>query len=660
MTTWKPVFEVDKDIIGVTPVEVTHKSLVSTSGSTTDGDTAILTTATAHSFSVGDIVTIRSVGYPFDGIVTVSTVVDSYNFGYSLASTVLDSTLVSPSGYALSPSPAFVKYPVDDVVFDNAASYTTLMAEAWDYNTIRIVWGVQGPLDSKIKQDIANGLTPRIAVVRSSFGHPVTPLDGEKILDVPYSSVLPSDASGKLISYFESQPAVDNIFKLPPSDTQSLYDRNLTPGSWHYYSLFYFVQGNTDAQHWVLGGSDEAITPGYHGHADKLYDLIPEYYRVKDQEFTYGTGHTGVLRGLINVIGMELDYTKTLADTLEDVYNVDKSNYLFMHLLGETNLGVESEDGLGDIRYRSILSTINTLYDERGSQRALQDLTLAATKYNCKAIEGVNVMCLPDDAEFSDGSGSWGDPVISYPTFSSNVPWMGTTATPHSGGTYLLNNAVISQESSTYSVSDKGGVLVVSADTTAAGYDASYGTVVTCGLGRGYTLDRHKTVSSHEFYPQLNGIRCKPGTVYEFSVYSRLSAGSSGSVAIGVMWFNMPKDPAYSPPKPTAFNIYNDFLKYDAGTYSTAFTVFNESDWTPADMTRLDMTAEAPLSHYGETAVYAVPYIAYDKSNTHEISAAMFNPVLNSAQEFAVESDPYLTLGVSTELLGSTYKLGSA
>lgn len=654
MTARPPVFEVDRDFLPASSVSITKKQLV---GGTS---TAVLTTDGVHKFRVGDLVKVTGVdALLFDGTYEIKAVT-STTFSYSLSGESVAETSLSPYGLAVSPAPSFLRYPLNDAVFDNVASYTTLMAEAWDYNTIRIVWGINGPLDAEIKNDIKNGLVPRIAVVRSSFGHPVTPLDGEKILDIPYSSILPSSATNKIVSYFESQPAKDNIFNLPPASTQSLYDRNLTPGTWHYYSIFYFVQGNTTYQRWILGASDEAITPAPHGHADKLYELFPEYYRMKDQEFTYGTGRSGVLKGLTNVIGMELDYTKTLADTLEDIYNVDDANYLFLHLLGETNLGVDNESGLGDIRYRSIVAAITRLYDERGSRRALQELSLAATKYNCKALEGVNVMCLPDDAEFSDGTGSWGDPVISYSTFSSNVPWMGTSITPKSGSTYLMNKASISHDTSSYSVSDKNGVLVVSANTTAAGYNSAYGTVVTCGLGRGYVLDRHKTLSSHEFYPQFNGIRCTPGIVYEFSIYSQLVDGSSGSVAIGVMWFNLPKNAGYLPPRTSQFNIDNDFIAYSGTPYSTSFTVFSESDWTPANMTRLDMSTKAPLSKYGETCVYAVPYVAYDKSNTHHLSGGMFNQILNPEQSFAVATDQFLTLGVSSELLGSSYKLGSA
>lgn len=663
-------FELDRDFLGSPSAKIIKKSLISSTGSSSGGDRALLTTEDGHGFFVGDTVQVGGVDqYTFDGVYTIINIPSSTTFEYKLIGDLLSETDLTDDAWAVSPAPSFLRYPTNDAVYDNAASYTTLMAEPWDYNTIRIVWGIQGPLDKNIKRDIAEGLVPRIAIVRSSFGHPVTPLDGEKILDVPYSQVLPTDSRSRVSTYFETQEARDYIFKLPPTDEQSLYDRNLNPGSWHYYSLFYFVKGADSEQQWVYGASDEAITPANHGHKDKLYDLLPEYYRSKDQEFTYGTGREGVMKSLISVVGMELDYTKTLADSLEDIYNVDKAGYIFLHLLGETNLGVESEDGLGDIRYRSILAAISRLYDERGSRAALQELTLAATKYNCKILEGINIMCLPDDSEFSDGTGSWGDPVAAYSSFSENVPWLGDTVTPGDPGAYLLNKALVGYEltgqtlteyeTQVYSVSERGGVLVVQADSAAIGYDAGYGTVVTCGLGTGYSMDRHRTLSEAQFYPQLNGIRCKPGEVYEFSAYLRLVDGDEGSVALGVLWFNIPKDPGHFPPKFADFNISRDFIPYDVDDYSTSYTAFSEADWDSGNLTRLETSTKAPKPFYGETAVYAVPYIAFDKDNVHHVSGCMFNKTMNSAQSFAVEVDPYLTLGVSSETLGSTFKLGS-
>lgn len=656
-------FELDRDYIGAGVVKIASKSLTSSSQSLVNGDLATLTTAVPHTFLVGDRVQVVGVSEGdenFDGVFIIKHIPDDTSFSYDLIGDLLEDTILTYDAWAISPAPSFLKYPINDPIYDAAASYTTLMAEAWDYNTIRIVWGIEGPLDKSIKKDISEGLIPRIAIVRSSFGHPVTPLDGEKILDIPYSKILPSTVNDKLISYFETQPSQDDyIFKLPAADSQSLYDRNLTPGSWHYYSLFYFVKGNTNEQQWIYGASDEAITPANHKHGEKLYELLPEYYRVKDEEFTYGTGRTGVLRGLINVVGMELDYTKTLADTLEDIYNVDKANYVLMHLLGETNLGVEAEAGLGDIRYRSILSAISNLYDGRGSRAALTDLAIAATKYNCKIIEGVNVMCLPDDSEFSEGTGSWADPSLAYSSFTEQVPWLGDTGTPSFGGVYLLNKALISRESSTFSVSDKKGVLVVQADPSDPGYDLGNATVITCGLGTGYALNRHQSLTESQFYPQLHGIRCKPGRVYEFSAHIRLYDGDEGNLALGVMWFNLPKDASHFPPKNTDFNIDSDFIPYEGEEYATSYSIYAESDWDSSEMTRLYTSSKAPNPLYGETAVYAVPYIAFDRDNTHHISGCMFNEVINSSQQFAVEQDPYLTLGIESETLGSPFKLGS-
>jgi hypothetical protein len=126
---------------------------------------------------------------------------------------------------------------------------------------------------------------------------------------------------------------------------------------------------------------------------------------------------------------------------------------------------------------------------------------------------------------------------------------------------------------------------------------------------------------------------------------------------MGIIFFNLPKKTVF-PHTRASFNVSNDFIPYT----SSASTALSLSTTDVATMTRYSVTAKAPLSLYGESRIYAVPYIAFEKGNSvHYISNCMFNPVLNSAQSFAsnVGSDTFLTLGVAAEQLGSIYKLGS-
>jgi hypothetical protein len=385
----------------------------------------------------------------------------------------------------------------------------------------------------------------------------------------------------------------------------------------------------------------ETLLPVNYRHAEKLWDLLPPYYRNKDREFTYGTGQSGVLQRLLNVIGFEADYTRTLAEGIENVYNVDQTNNALMHLLGVTNMGVEEEGGLGDIRYRSLLSTINRLYDERGSARGIQKMTLAASKYNCKVVEGSNIMNLTDDSEFLQGTGSWGNVVGVYDSFLASNDWL-------LDGNYWLDSTTTTFNPVTITANlpatpfNEGPNLRQGSATISKESGSEDGLLFTCGLGTGTIVNRLHGYDEYSFYPQFHGIRCSPGTVYTFSLYSKRLSGSAANIALGIMWFNLPAN--------HQFDIDNDFISADKQVYTAA-------SYDGTTLTRYSATATAPLSIRGESHVYAVPYVAYGNDVSRTITACMFNAQLNSADQYAIQPDFTLTLG-SAELLGSSYVIG--
>ena len=629
-------FETDVDVVRSKSAAITNKSLTN--------NVATITTSSAHSFADKWTVLISGVDDVFDGTFTIKEVT-STTFTYALVSADVVSTAVSPNGLATVPAPAYIRYQPSDTVLDSIASRTDFYAEPWDYNTSRIVWGVDSVVNAKVLSDIEAGLTPLVAITRSAFGYPMTPLDGQKIFERKYTDVFSYSGNLNVPMAMETQPAdPNNDFQRPVASAQSLYDRNLTPGKWYYYTLFFYVKGTNSSAQWVSGGSTDVLIPFNYKHFETFYDLIPPYYRLKDSEFTAGTGKSGVLERLIRVIGFEADYTRTLAEGTENIYNVDYVHDDLLHALGETNMGVDTEDGLGDIRYRSLLATINKLYDERGSTRGIQKLTLASTKYNNKIVEGINMMNLTDDAEFVFNTGSWGDLVGTQNTFVNSYSW-GSTAT-------AWNPIDISTVDDSNSPSIRKRALYTSYLTgnasDGAAASASKGLLLTCGVGVGEVINRLHMVESVNFYPQFYGIRCQSGIVYTFSFYAKRLGTDAGSTAAnvtaGIMWFNLPAN--------HAFSITNDFISFDKQITSTA----NGADTT--SLVRYYVQAQAPLSLRGEGYVFAVPYIAFNNSYKRHVYACMFSPQLNSSTNFAVNPDITLTLNAPNELLNSSYLLG--
>jgi hypothetical protein len=667
----------------------------------TGGLSVTFTTLADHGFVAGEQVTISGLTGDYavvNGSYPIRETPTTTSFRVAFSSTLSAGSVVG--GIALSPSPSYVRYAPHDTLIDTITSHTMMNAEPWDYNTVRVVWGTDNDLDARAAKDVAEGRIPKIVITRSGFGYPVTPLDGVQVLSADYETVVPSATRRNTAGYVETAPAADgNAWNRPPTLAQSLYDRNLPSGHWFYYTLFFYL-GRYDTttgafieQVWVAASSIDATTVSNEGHAQKLYDLLPSYYQSSDQEFTDGTGRNGVVERLLQTVGFEVDYTKTLADMLEHLYDIDTTHDDLLHSLGVFNFGIPVEAVLGDIRYRSLLATVSKLYEERGSASGLQQMTNAATKYRCKILDGSNQMNLTDDAEFASGTGSWGNPSERYSDFLVQLPWLGGPITTFNLVTLESAGLETTPEGSAVSLVDRHNAMLVGArrlgypfdspevrfDDPAIRFDGgapvSIGAdvpfddptvrfdyplsfdglgqvdgavLVACGLGLGFRPGRRHELVETEFYPRLQGIRCTSGKAYTFSGYSRLvtdPGGPTGLISIGIMWFNDVQD--------GVFVIDRDYLgKNEAAT---------SAEVPPStDFRRYSLTATAPAAARGEPYVYAVPYFIFSSAVARYISACMFNPQVNSADDFTLPVDPFLRLGVPSETLDSEFVLGAS
>jgi hypothetical protein len=636
-------FTTDRDTVRNYPISITNKD-ITTAGVVT------LTTSDTHGFSIGASVQVIGVDEYVDGTWVIVGVTDN-TFSYkSVAPAYALSEAVS-GGSAISPSPAYVRFTNTDQVVESLGSRVSLSAEFWDYNTVRLSWTVDESVEALATTDIKYGRVPRVAISRSSFGAPVSPLDGVQVLNERYTSVVPSPTRVISTDNFQTQPPLNDNYR-KPNYGLALYDRNLRSGIWYYYSIFFYLCG-VDADEeglvstWRKAASSYALTPNNFQHSDKLYELVPPYYQSKDQEFAYGTGSSGTLKRFLSIVGLELDYAKTLADGVEHIYDIDSVSEPLMLLLGDSNLGIEHEHSLGTSRYRSLLAAASQLYDERGSARGIRDLAFAATKYRCKIIDGINLMNLTDDAEFAGGTGSWGDlgsaasTDTTYESFYNSQSWLGLDP-PLSTSTFQsVRQQVLSLDTpETDSIVDRRNALEV----TPLG-----AVVLACGLGTGATKNRWKKETLSPFYPRLHGIKCVPGVVYWFSAFSsRAVLGSDpGVTEVGIMWFNDTKTTG-------EFDLIEDFISKDA---------FRDDDHE-GNMVRYSVSSEAPMSRLGQPYVYAVPYIAFSNNSKRLVAACMFYKELNSSTDFAIDlGTPTLTLGIPTtsshpENLGSVYKLG--
>ena len=77
---------------------VTNKALTT--------NVATLTTSAVHGYAVGDVVTVKGVGEPFDGTYTISVVASTTTFGYVRTKTNVSSVAAAAGATAQSSSPA--------------------------------------------------------------------------------------------------------------------------------------------------------------------------------------------------------------------------------------------------------------------------------------------------------------------------------------------------------------------------------------------------------------------------------------------------------------------------------------------------------------------------------------------------------------------------
>ena len=116
---------------------------------------------------------------------------------------------------------------------------------------------------------------------------------------------------------------------------------------------------------------------------------------------------TGYLQQFLSVFGFELDTCREFVESWQHVYDVDWSPIRLLRKLGQ-NFGLDYEQGVGDIRYRSLFSELGRFYEIRGTQTCLEGVIRRMSKYHTTVTAGSNLMLLPDDSDFYQGTGQLG------------------------------------------------------------------------------------------------------------------------------------------------------------------------------------------------------------------------------------------------------------
>lgn len=245
------------------------------------------------------------------------------------------------------------------------------------YDSIQLWWGVPPP-----------GLLnwSHMGIVRSGFGHPSTPSDGEIVYYLKRPDVY-NDATIKDIP--------GTIFDGPWSG--DLTRPPLTPGRWYYYTLFFRIGGR-----WIISATTESLVPKDYRHREHLLGLVPPFYLE-----TEANDSRDFIRRWMTMIGYDLDYTRTLTEGVQQIYDPDSAPQALLDALGQQNLGFNKPSALGDIRYRSVIAKNRDILFNRGTTSGLKTYVESVFKSVVTVNNGLNELLTVDDAEFYSGVGNW-------------------------------------------------------------------------------------------------------------------------------------------------------------------------------------------------------------------------------------------------------------
>lgn len=264
-------------------------------------------------------------------------------------------------------APSYLRYGT--VLPTEFTGYMT--ARAVDYDRIEVGWGV-----------LAGSTFPStdlryVALVRSGFGYPDHPGDGTVLM------------------------LTSSLADTPPSFT----DGNLTAGRWYYYTLM-AQYGTEEQSRWTNVYRAAALAPVDYGHRNHLFNLLPPFYQQQDDNTWAGTPNS-VLRRFFEVVGYDLDLTRTMAEGVQELWNPDTGPMQLIRRLGEQNLGLDHNAVLADTRFRGLVSDFRQINDLRGTVEGLRRFVTAASKYRTEVTTGSNLLLTVDDAEFETGTGHW-------------------------------------------------------------------------------------------------------------------------------------------------------------------------------------------------------------------------------------------------------------
>lgn len=281
------------------------------------------------------------------------------------------------------------------------------------YNAVDLWWGTP-PADLDWLD---------MVIVRSGFGHPVTPSDGVIVYKVESGQWSTGQTvvanNGSTYSYdavtnlwsaegetsVAGRGALARILDIPDSPAGdyagTITDTPLPSGGWYYYAQLFRIGIS-----WYRTATAETLVPINYDHSQVMYDQLPPFYQEVDGRPAVGERRY-FLKRWFETIGYDLDLTRTLTEGMDVIYDPDRSPLSLISSLGQQNLGFNLDESVGAIRYRSVIAASRDISASRGTYGGLEAYLSSATQYDVTSSPGNNLLLLRDDARFESGVGNW-------------------------------------------------------------------------------------------------------------------------------------------------------------------------------------------------------------------------------------------------------------
>lgn len=251
-----------------------------------------------------------------------------------------------------------------------------LSATPYSYSSIFLKW------------DSPSGNWSRIRLVRNPYGFPVTPFDGVTLMTKAFGD----------------------------DPTEYLDESDLAEAAYYYYSLFVY---DINQYVWVKTGEAHAVSVKRYGNQDKLWDYLPDVYKLSTITSYSVTSENRQLRGFLDIFGFWFDHANTVIELLVNRYDVTKVNSTLIPLMLK-QFGITYESEIGAQQARVLLRDAVQLQKEKGSLQGLKEYVKSFSGYSLAspvtgaslpAVEGVvighNMMLSYDDSSFEDSIGNW-------------------------------------------------------------------------------------------------------------------------------------------------------------------------------------------------------------------------------------------------------------